>query len=83
MEENIDSVSFKKNGETMNCSNKEKNLQGCPCTYPGCSKKGICCECLRYHLTNREVPACFFLPDAERTYDRSVEYFISLYKKRT
>lgn len=65
----------------MNCSNKEKNLDKCPCTYPGCSKKGICCLCLEYHLSRRELPACVFSSDAEKTYDRSIEYFVSLYKK--
>jgi len=29
----------------------------------------------------KELPACFFPDDAEKTYDRSIEYFISLYEK--
>jgi len=70
VEENTDYSSVKKNKEKVSCSNKEKNIQKCPCTYPGCSKKGICCECLQYYLSNEEVPACFFPPDAEKTYGR-------------
>lgn len=66
----------------MSCQNKDLNLSKCPCSYPGCSRKGVCCECLQYHLSCDEVPACFFSPEAERTYDRSIEYFISEYKKR-
>lgn len=59
------------------CGNKEKNLQRCTCTYSGCSRKGICCECLHYHLAQRAVPACFFNKKAEATYDRSLENFIA------
>ncbi len=66
----------------MNCANQDKNMSRCPCSYPGCSRKGMCCECLRYHLANDEVPACFFPPEAEKTYDRSIEYFIEVYRQR-
>ncbi|MCM8831465.1 MAG: DUF6485 family protein [Candidatus Omnitrophica bacterium] len=62
----------------MNCQNKEKNLKNCNCSYPGCAKKGLCCECLRYHISKRQLPACFFPPEAEKTYNRSIEYFISI-----
>jgi len=64
------------------CTNKEDNLKKCNCSYSGCSRKGICCECLRYHLSQGEVPACFFDDKAEATYNRSIDYFISNYKKR-
>ncbi|MBC7081460.1 MAG: hypothetical protein H5T44_04385 [Thermoplasmatales archaeon] len=63
----------------MECR-KEKNLKDCPCSYEPCERKGICCECLRYHLRNKELPACFFPPEAERTYDRSFEKFIAVWK---
>jgi len=66
----------------MECQ-KEKNLKTCPCTYlpagrqgPYCPRKGICCECLRYHLANNELPACCFSRETEKTYDRSIEMFI-------
>ncbi len=64
----------------MDCK-KEANLDGCNCTYPGCSKKGVCCECLTYHLAMRELPACCFPNDVERTYDRSFEKFAQLVGK--
>lgn len=64
----------------MECK-KAKNLSKCTCTYEPCSRKGLCCECLHYHLRNRELPACFFPKDAEKTYNRSVEFFVSLYNK--
>lgn len=54
----------------------EKNKEYCPCSYYHCSKKGICCECIRYHRENNEIPACFFSKKAEKTYDRSIENFI-------
>ena len=58
----------------------QKNLTICNCSYP-CNRKGMCCECLSYHKNRRELPACFFSDTAERTYDRSIENFIRLYKE--
>jgi hypothetical protein len=63
----------------MECK-KEKNLNRCNCTYEPCGRKGICCDCVRYHLKSRELPGCFFTKDTERTYDRSFEYFADLVK---
>ncbi|MCX7818856.1 MAG: DUF6485 family protein [Kiritimatiellae bacterium] len=54
------------------------NRRNCNCTYEPCSRKGVCCECLRAHLAARELPACCFPPDAERTWDRSFEAFARL-----
>jgi len=59
----------------MECNNKESNLQSCNCTYAGCSHKGVCCECIRYHLAGRELPACCFPSEVEKTYDRSFKAF--------
>jgi len=61
--------------------NTNLNLKNCNCTYP-CSKKGKCCECITYHRRNGELPACYFPEDAEKKYDRSIDYFIEIYKKR-
>ena len=63
----------------MECK-KKINLKRCNCSYEPCSRKGICCECLHYHLSNNEVPACFFPDDVEKTYDRSIENFIKTRK---
>ncbi|MCD6477266.1 MAG: cytosolic protein [Candidatus Aenigmarchaeota archaeon] len=60
----------------MHCPNFQKNLEKCPCTYSGCDKKVICCECLRFHLSRNELPACCFSKEAEKTFDRSFEKFI-------
>lgn len=59
------------------CENKHNNLKNCNCSYP-CGNKGICCDCLRNHRKNGELPACYFPDDAEQTYNRSVEYFIEI-----
>lgn len=64
----------------MNCQNKEKNLEYCNCSYP-CSRKGICCECLAYHRDMNQLPACYFPDKAEKTYDRSIDYFMGLRRK--
>jgi hypothetical protein len=61
----------------MECQ-QPKNKQHCNCTYEPCPRKGLCCDCLRYHLDSRELPACFFPSDAERSYDRSFEHFARL-----
>lgn len=65
----------------MECK-KQSNLKRCNCSYPGCPKQGICCECLAYHLGMRQLPACCFPDDVERTYDRSFERFAQLVQAR-
>lgn len=62
------------------CANQKKNLTDCNCSYEPCSRKGICCECIAYHRSNHQLPACFFPNDVERTYDRSIKRFVNLYK---
>jgi len=64
----------------MECK-KEENKKNCSCTYSGCPRKGICCECLAYHLSNKELPACCFPPEAEKTYDRSFAKFVEIHSK--
>lgn len=64
------------------CINKEKNLKKCNCTYEPCPRKGICCECLAYHLARKELPACFFSKEAEASYDRSFENFCKIKDRR-
>jgi len=61
----------------MECK-QDQNLQSCACTYDGCARKGICCECIEYHLKARQLPGCCFPPEAERTYDRSFDHFARL-----
>ena len=60
----------------------EDNKARCNCTYEPCSRKGICCECIRCHWQMGELPACFFPDDIEETYDRSIERFIQTYQQR-
>jgi hypothetical protein len=60
----------------------EQNTAQCPCTYPGCSRKGICCECIRYHWSHSELPGCLFPPEVEKTYDRSLQRFLAIHSKR-
>ncbi len=61
----------------MECK-RPRNAASCNCTYDPCPRKGMCCECVRYHIASRELPACAFPADVERTYDRSFERFASL-----
>ncbi len=62
--------------------NVEKNKAGCECSYPGCSRKGYCCDCLDYHWKHRELPGCLFPPEAEKTYNRSLEYFLEVWNEK-
>ena len=59
---------------------KQENLKKCNCTYP-CDKKGMCCDCIAYHLARKELPACCFPQEEEKTYDRSFEKFAELVNK--
>ncbi len=59
----------------MNCPNTKKNEERCTCTYSGCERHAVCCECLAHHLKSKQLPACCFPPEAEKTYDRSFAKF--------
>lgn len=65
----------------MEC-NVAYNKRICSCTYEPCSRKGICCKCIEYHRNHGEIPGCFFSKEGEKTYDRSIENFISDYQRR-
>jgi len=58
----------------MEC-NKSRNLKMCNCTF-SCDKKGVCCDCLKYHRDRNELPACYFSKEQEATGNRSIEYYI-------
>ncbi|MBO8131128.1 MAG: cytosolic protein [Candidatus Marinimicrobia bacterium] len=55
-----------------------RNMNFCNCSYEPCSRKGTCCDCLQYHLKMRQLPACCFPDDVEKTYNRSFEKFAEL-----
>ncbi len=61
----------------MEC-NKERNLEHCNCSYEPCERKGLCCNCIKYHLRMRQLPGCCFKTAQEKTYDRSFEHFARL-----
>lgn len=60
----------------MDCANHTKNITRCNCSYPSCPRHGVCCECVAYHRRMNELPACYFDAAQERTYDRSIAYFV-------
>ncbi len=60
---------------------QDKNLENCNCTYEPCSRKGRCCLCIQYHLRMRELPACVFPDNIERTFNRSFEKFAELVRE--
>jgi len=60
----------------------DQNLKRCNCSYEPCRRKGVCCECLKYHWDMEELPACLFPDKVERTYDRSLRRFLSLHREK-
>jgi hypothetical protein len=60
----------------MSCDHSARNLKTCNCTYPGCPRHGVCCECLAYHRSAGELTACYFSAAEERTYNRSVSFYV-------
>lgn len=65
----------------MECK-REENKVGCTCTYTSCGNRGVCCDCVRSHRENDEIPGCFFTAAGERTYDRSIRNFILTMKDK-
>lgn len=63
------------------CPRTQVNLKFCTCTYPGCPKHGLCCECLHYHRQRGELPACYFTKEEEKTYNRSIEFYCQRHLK--
>ncbi len=60
--------------------NQDQLRETCPCTYNS-SRRGKCCECIKYHLSMNELPGCVFAKiskQAEKTYNRDFEYFAHL-----
>ena len=64
------------------CLRQNQNKKRCNCSYEPCSKKGICCECIQYHLSRQELPACAFPDDVERSWDRSFRRFVEVCKEK-
>lgn len=62
------------------CIKQKQNIANCNCSYSPCLRKGSCCECLLYHRKNNELPACYFAPEIEKTYDRSITNFVRMYR---
>jgi hypothetical protein len=63
----------------MDCL-QAQNKSFCNCSYP-CDNHGICCKCIQYHKKRGELPACYFNDIDEKTYNRSIEFFISRAKR--
>jgi len=63
------------------CDKFSSNMKRCNCSYAPCDKKGNCCACIQYHLSMKELPACAFPDDVEKTFDRSFTKFCKIYGK--
>ena len=63
----------------MDCI-QETNAAKCPCTYTSCERRGACCKCVAYHRSQNQMVACYFKPEVERTYDRSMKAFLAQFR---
>lgn len=61
----------------MNCPTAEKGNKNCTCTYTSCERHGSCCACIAYHRPKNQMVGCYFTPEAERAYDRSMKFFLA------
>jgi hypothetical protein len=61
------------------CLHVSNHAADCACTYSGCPRHAKCCECLKHHLAQHELPGCCFPPDVEKSYDRSFQRFVGLH----
>lgn len=62
------------------CPRAEINESQCPCT-ANCDRHALCCECVHYHRIRDELPACYFTKEEERTYNRSVAFFLQRHSR--
>jgi hypothetical protein len=62
---------------------KASNAERCNRSHAGCPRQGVCCECLKHHLSARQLPACCFPDEVERAYDRSFERFADLVRSKS
>jgi len=60
------------------CGNLKTNQEHCTCSAVDCDKHGRCCECLRAHLSMKQLPGCCFPAQAEKAGQRSFAQFVSL-----
>lgn len=63
----------------MQCA-QQNNADNCPCTYTSCERRGACCQCVTYHRDRNQMVACYFTPEVERTYDRSMRAFLGQFQ---
>ena len=66
--------------DKMEC-NKQDNLAECTCSVIKCKNRGICCQCVKHHRENGQIPGCFFPKSAELKHNRSIEYFVEVWSK--
>lgn len=59
----------------MECQ-RVQNAKNCSCLHTECSRHGVCCECLQYHLGSNELPACCFPSEISNTDERSISKFV-------
>ncbi|WP_079547846.1 DUF6485 family protein [Christensenella massiliensis] len=64
----------------MECK-RERNETMCTCSF-SCTRKGLCCECVKHHREKGQLPGCYFSEEMEKTGDRSIEAFFRDWQAR-
>lgn len=41
------------------CPNRANNKDFCTCSHTDCSRHGVCCQCVQFHLNQRQLPQCY------------------------
>ena len=41
------------------CPNTDKNNAFCTCGNTNCPRHGICCQCIAFHLPQKQLPQCY------------------------
>lgn len=65
----------------MTSCNRNERKAKCACTYVDengnpCVHKGKCCACIAHHRKKGELPGCYFSPAQEKTYNRSIKFYL-------
>lgn len=43
-------------GNSADCRNRPRNTEACACYETSCSRRGVCCDCIRFHWGHNTWP---------------------------
>ncbi len=51
-------------GQNPDCANRARNAEQCPCDAADCSRRGLCCDCIRHHWGHSTYPLVACMQEA-------------------